>query len=489
MRRGESVPKLDAWTERARLDPRQRLELLADEGSLQVIRSAVLSQRMGTKARRGDGVLGASARIGGRPVFCFAQDAATVGGSVGAAHAETIVRILRLAGEACTPVIGFVESGGARMQEGVAALAGYGRIFRENVSLSGRVPQISVVTGPSAGGGCYSPALNDFVVMTKAATMSLTGPAVVREVTGEATTPEELGGHRVHARNGVCHLVAEDDVDAVFLTRALLGYLPQSAWDTVPLVPPVEPEHPDPARAVPEDGRAVYDVREVVRALVDAGSMLEIAPSFARNIVVAFARLGGAPVGVVANQPRHLGGVIEVEGAQKAARFVRTCNAFGVPLVALVDTPGFMPGCRQESMGAIRHGAKLLYAFAEATVPRVTVVLRKAYGGAYITMNSKDLGADLTLAWPHAEIGIMGARQAAGILARRALAEASDPEAMLDRCAAEYAEEHLTAERAAAAGAIDEVIDPDETRGRLTEAIAILRAKRPAPRQTGNCPL
>jgi acetyl-CoA carboxylase carboxyltransferase component len=472
-----------------RLTPYQRLALLCDDGSLHVIRSAAASRRMGARARAGDGVVGASGRVAGRPVFCYAQDASFAGGSVGEAHADTIVRVLRLAGEARVPVIGFVESGGARMQEGTAALGGYGRVFSANVALSGRVPQISVITGLSAGGGSYSPALTDFVVMTRSAAMFLTGPGVVREVMGEETTVAKLGGPRVHERNGVCHFVAAGDVESVFLLRDLLGYLPQNAWSPVARRAPEAPESDDPGAVVPDDPRRVYDVRDVARGIVDGGSLLECAARWAPNLVTAFARIDGRSVGIVANQPRHLAGVLDADAAQKGSRFVRTCNAFGIPLVVLVDTPGFLPGSKQEGAGVIRHGAKLLHAFAEATVPRLTVVLRKAYGGAYISMNAKDLGAHLTLAWPRAEIGIMGARQAVSVLHRRALADAADPVAAADQLAADYAAEHLGAHAAARDGFVDEVVEPHETRARLAWALETLENRPGGRGHAGNIPL
>jgi acetyl-CoA carboxylase carboxyltransferase component len=470
------------------LRPLERLRLLGDEGSLQVIRSEVVSERMGDKARAGDGVVGGSVRIAGRPVFCFVQDATFAAGSLGAQHADTIVRVQRLARQARVPVIGFIESGGARMQEGLAALDGYARIFSEHVASSGRVPQISVVTGASAGGGSYSPALTDFVVMTGAASMFLTGPAVVREVTGEEISTRDLGGPAVHGRNGVCHFGVATDIDAIFLVRQLLTYLPASAWDRLPTSTAAEPAGADPGGVVPLDSRRAYDVREPIHGIVDAESWLECSPDWAPNIVTGFARIDGRPVGVIANQPRHLGGVLDADASQKGARFVRTCNAFGIPLVVLVDTPGFLPGSRQEAMGVIRHGAKLLHAFAEATVPRFTVVLRKAFGGAYITMNSKDLGADLVLAWSRAELGIMGAEQAVGVVHRRALAAADDPTDERRRLADAYAAEHLSAQAAARVGAVDEVIRPGETRERLAWALSTVTRAREAG-TTRNIPL
>ncbi len=397
-----------------------------------------------------------------------------MGGSLGESHAETIVRVMQLAGRAGAPVIGFVASGGARMDDGIAALGGYGRIFRESVRLSGRVPQISIITGVSAGGGAYSPALTDFVIMTEQSAMFLTGPGVVREVMGEDVDAAALGGPRVHAKNGVCQFVSADDVEAIRLARELLGHLPQRAGEGPPLAPPAATPGTDPSAIVPESSRSVYDVRGVIAALVDDGALLEVSERWARNMVTAFCRIDGRPVGVIANQPWYLGGVIDAAASQKAARFVRTCNSFGVPLVVLVDTPGFLPGTKQEGLGVIRHGAKLLHAFAEAVVPKVTVVLRKAFGGGYITMNSKDLGADLALAWPDAQIGVMGAKQAVGIVHRREIAAADDPEAERDRLADEYAEGHVSAVVAAREGHIDELVEPLDTRRRLSGAIRAL---------------
>jgi acetyl-CoA carboxylase carboxyltransferase component len=458
------------------LTPLERLEVLCDPGSLQVIRSEVTSRHMGAKTRPGDGVVGGAGLVEGRPVFCYAQDASYVGGSLGEAHAETIIRVMRLARRSRVPVVGFVGSGGARMQEGTAALGGYGRIFREIVLMSGSVPQISIITGLSAGGGAYSPALTDWVVMTRDSNMFLTGPGVVREALGEEVTAAELGGTRVHERNGVCQFVADTDVDGAHLARELLGYLPARTGEPPPARAPRPAPDRDPAASVPAEARRVYDVRDVARCLVDGGDLLEVAAGWARNIVTAFARIDGRTVGVIANQPRHLGGVLDAHSSQKGARFVSKCNAFGIPLVVLVDTPGYMPGTRQEAAGVIRFGATLVHAFAEATVPRVTVVLRKAFGGAFITMNSKDLGADYVFAWPQAEIGVMGAKPAVGIIHRRELVAAEDPEATRDRLAAEYADTHLRPEVAARDGYIDELVVPTETRQRLAWALASLGA-------------
>jgi acetyl-CoA carboxylase carboxyltransferase component len=468
---------------------RDRLELLCDPGSLHVIRSTVLPRRESRRMREGDGVVGAAGTIAGRPVYCYAQDQSFAGGSLGEAHADTIVRVMELAARAGAPVIGFVASGGARMDDGIAALAGYGRIFRASVQLSGRVPQISVITGVSAGGGAYSPALTDFVVMTEGSAMFLTGPGVVREVTGEAVDAQELGGPRVHSRNGVCQFEAANDHEAVGLVRELLAHLPQRAGEAPPHgLPAPVPTH-DPAEHVPESPRKVYDVRDVIRAVVDNEEILEMSGHWARNMVTAFARIDGRAVGVIANQPWYLGGVIDADASQKAAKFVRICNSFGLPLVVFVDTPGFLPGTKQEGLGVIRHGAKLLHAFAEAVVPKVTVVLRKAYGGGFITMNSKDLGADLAFAWPDAQIGIMGPKQAVGIVHKRDIAAAEDPEAEHDRLAAAYADEHVSAAVAAREGFIDELVEPIDTRRRLAGALSALSGAGNYGNGPGNVPL
>ncbi|HEX8122685.1 MAG TPA: carboxyl transferase domain-containing protein [Solirubrobacteraceae bacterium] len=447
-----------------RAEPLERLRMLCDPGTVRPL------------GGDGGGVLAAAGRVAGRAIVCYAQDPGHAGGSVGIAEADAVVRAQREAGRERVPLVAFLASAGARLQEGTAALGGFGRIFSQNVRLAGRVPQISVITGTSAGGGCYSPALTDFIVMTRPSAMFLTGPRVVREALGEEVEAAALGGVRVHERNGVCQFAADDDPAAAALVRDLLAHLPQRAGQAPPRTEPVAPADATPF-ALPANGRHVYDVRSTLGRLVDAGRFLEVSPRWARNIVVGFARIEGEPVGVVANQPRHLGGAIDAEASQKGARFVHTCNAFGVPLVVLVDTPGFLPGRRQEAAGIIRHGAALLSAFAGATVPRLTVVLRKAYGGAYITMNSKDLGADRAFAWRGAEIGIMSPRAAVQIIHRRELAGRP-----ADELAEAYRARHLSAERALEMGAIDEVIEPAQTRERIATALA--DAERPAARRT-----
>jgi acetyl-CoA carboxylase carboxyltransferase component len=459
---------------RERLQPLERLEALCDPGSVQVLRSRVMSPKLGARAVHGDGVVGATGTVDGRPVACYAQDGGFLGGSLGERHADTVVRVLQTAGRARIPVVAFVESGGARMQEGTAALAGYGRIFRETVALTGVVPQISVVSGASAGGGAYSPALTDLIVMTEDAAMFLTGPGVVRDALGEEVDAASLGGPRVHERNGVCHLVSEDEATAAQTVRRLLSYLPSGGGERPPLADSLEPALPDPGVVVPAEPRRAYDVREALAGIVDEDSLLELCPRWARNMVTALARIDGRPVGIVANQPRYLGGVLDAEGSEKAARFVGFCDSFGLPLLAVVDTPGFMPGSRQEKAGVIRHGASLVRAFAAARVPKLTVVLRKSYGGAYITMNSRDLGADLVLAWPDAELGIMSGRAAVGIVNRRELKVALDPDAERSRLATAYAEEHLRADAAAASGFVDELVEPAHTRERIVWALRTL---------------
>ena len=463
-----------------RLTPLERLQALCDPGSLQLLRTRVASRS--DRAAPGDGVVAGAGTVGGRPVYCYAQDQGFAGGSLGTTQAETIVRVLETAARAEAPVVSFIASGGARIDEGTGALGGYGAIFRRHVALSGQVPQISVITGTSAGGGAYAPALTDFVVMTEGSRMFLTGPSVVAEVMGENVSMDELGGTRVHSRNGVCDLVAADDLAAAELVRDLIGHLPQSSRRLPDPIVPEEPLGRDPSSVVPDDPRAVYDVRSVIRSFTDRSTMLELSERWARNMVTAFARLNGHPVGVVANQPRHLGGVIDAEASQKASKFIERCDAFGVPLVVLVDTPGFLPGTKQEAVGVIRHGAGLLHAFSSARVPKVTVVLRKAYGGGFITMNSRALGADLVMAWPGAEIGVLGAKQAVGIVHRRAIEAAEDPESEHDRLAGAYADEHLNAAVAAAGGHVDEVIEPAATRERLVWALTVLGGSDPERR-------
>jgi acetyl-CoA carboxylase carboxyltransferase component len=438
---------------------RARLELLFDPGSFRPVRSAVA-----------DGVLSGSGSVNGRPVFAWAQDGGFKGGSLGERGGETIARTIDQAAKHGVPVVGFPHSGGARLQEGVGALHAYSRIFRAQ-SIA-RVPQISVIGGPCAGGAAYSPALGDVTVMAGSeARMFLTGPAVVEKVTRERITAMELGGPKVHSKNGVAHLVADGDVQAAEMVRAALAHLPSKAGGALPLYPPRDPAPGDPAAVLPERDRQVYDVRDVIARIVDAGEMLELGARWARNLVVGLALIEGAPVGVIANQPHHLGGCLDAESSQKGAWFVDLCDRFGVPLVVLVDTPGFLPGAGQEKAGVIRHGASLLRAFSIATTSRVTVTLRQAYGGAHIVMNSRDLGADLTLAWPGAKIGVMGPTQAVEIMHRRDIAAGADPAELAEA----YAAEHLPVAVAAGRGFVDEIIEPYETRERIAFALEAAR--------------
>ena len=456
-----------------------RVRALVDEGSFTELGSQARHRThafdMQRKRPSGDGVVTGTGSIHGRPIALFSQDPTALGGSLGEVHASKIARMLDLAARARSPVVGLLDSGGARIQEGVAALDGYGEIFRRNVAMSGRVPQISVVLGPCAGGAVYSPALTDIVIMERQrAHMFVTGPRVVKAVTFEDVTLSDLGGADVHSTaSGVAHLVADGAEGALELTRRVLGYLPSSCWELPPPYAPGDPEVQLGEGAVPADHRSPYDVRGVIRGLVDHGSFLELHEQFASNIVVGFGRIDGQAVGVVANQPLVLAGCLDIDASEKGARFVRMCDAFGLPIVTLVDVPGFLPGTGQEASGIIRKGAKLLYAYAEATVPRVTVVLRKAFGGAYIVMGSKSLGADAVFSWPGAELAVMGAEGAVDVIYRRDLeADPSRREELVARYRAEAMAPHIPAERMS----VDEVITPGETRGVLAALLRSLRS-------------
>ena len=434
---------------------RARLEALLEPGTFQPLRSAV-----------GDGVVAGSGRIAGRRVCIWAQDVSFRGGSLGVGGGETIARTMARASRAGVPVIGLPHSGGARLQEGVAALSAYGTIFRQQAVA--RVPQISVICGTCAGGAAYSPAMGDFVIMVQPdARLFLTGPAVIEKVAREQVDAVELGGPRVHSANGVAHLVVDDHPAAGRLLRQLLDYLPSVIGDSPP-VRSFEPPAGDPSAPLPATMRNVYDVRDVVDGLLDVGEQLELGRLWARNMVTTLGRLGGRAVGVIANQPRYLGGTIDSAASEKGAWFVNLCDRFRIPLVVLVDTPGFLPGRNQERAGVIRYGAALLRAFGRATTPKLTVTLRQAYGGAHIVMNSRDLGADLTLAWPQAQIGIMGPHQAVEITGRKQIAAGADPDELIRSYAAENA-----IEVAAVKGFVDEIVDPRRTRERLIEALAL----------------
>jgi propionyl-CoA carboxylase beta chain len=475
---------------------RERIERLVDKGSFCETGLFVRARPTGDGGRRpyGDGVVTGYGTVDGRRVCVFAQDSTVFGGSMGEAFGEKTVALMDLALKTGCPVIGLNDSGGARIQEGVASLALYAELVRRNVQASGVIPQISVVLGPCAGGAAYSPAITDFTVMVDGAShMFVTGPDVIEAVTGERTTAEELGGARTsNAVNGNAHFLAADEEDALDTVRDLLSYLPANNLE---LPPQYAPGHVPGGElldsVVPDRLGQAYDMREILRAVVDDGELLDVQELFAPNIICALARVEGQSVGVVANQPLHSAGVLDIDASEKAARFVRFCDAFGIPLLTFADVPGYLSGVRQEQGGIIRRGAKLLYAYAEATVPKVTVVVRKAYGGGYAVMGSKHLGADINLAWPTARIAVMGAEGAVGVLHRRELAAADDPEALRARLLAAYERTHGTPYLAAERGYVDAVIAPRDTRDHICRALRALRGKRaPLPqRRHGNIPL
>jgi acetyl-CoA/propionyl-CoA carboxylase carboxyl transferase subunit len=501
-REGGGTERVQKHRAGGKMTARERLESFFDRETFTEIDSFVTHRvdKFGLEERRipGDGVVTGWGEVEGRPVCAFAQDATVFGGALGEAHAMKIVKIMETAKKAGVPIVGLNDSGGARIQEGVMSLGGYGEVFFRNVALSGVVPQLSLVLGPCAGGAVYSPAITDFVIMVRGtAQMFITGPDVIRAVTGEEVTFDQLGGADTHASvSGVSHLTATSDEDALRLARRLLSYLPLNNLEDPPLASPAAPASSvaaELAKVVPEDSNLPYDVHAVVERVMDPGSLLEAHAAWAPNLVVGFARLGGRPVGVVANNPGALAGTLDISASTKGARFVRFCDAFNLPLVTFVDVPGFLPGTSQEYGGIIRHGAKLLYAYAEATVPMLTVILRKAYGGAYDVMCSKHLGGDLNLAWPTAEIAVMGAEGAVNILFRREIERAPEAEraAVRARLIAEYRSEFLNPYLAAERGYIDDVIDPAETRDRLVNGLRLLGTKRedrPA-RKHGNIPL
>jgi acetyl-CoA carboxylase carboxyltransferase component len=483
-----------------KLTARERLDLLLDKGSFTELDRFVTHRcsdfGLDQSHPLGDGVVTGYGAIDGRLVFVYAQDFTILGGSLSEAYAGKICKVMDLAMKNGAPVIGLLDSGGARIQEGVDSLGGFGEIFLRNTMASGVIPQISIVMGPCAGGAVYSPALTDFVIMVKDSShMFVTGPEVVRTVTHEEVSFDDLGGAAVHATaSGVAHLVANSEEDAFFLAQKLLGFLPAHNLEE----PGYAPSQDDPLRTdssldqiIPDEPNRPYDMREVLFRIIDSGEFLEIMPDWAGNILIGFARLGGHTVGVIANQPAVQAGVLDIDASTKAARFVRFCDAFSIPLVTFVDVPGFLPGVDQEQNGIIRHGAKLLYAYCQATVPKLTVITRKAYGGAYIVMSSRHIRGDMNLAWPGAEIAVMGPEGAVSIIHRRLLAEADDPEAARARLAAEYREKFASPYVAAARGYIDAVIEPHETRPRLINALEMLRNKRDAnpPRKHGNIPL
>jgi len=485
---------------RGKLTARERLDLLLDGGSFVELDAFVTSRStaFGLAEQRilGDGVVTGHGTIDGRLVFVFSQDFTVFGGSLAEAYAEKIVKVMDLAMKVGAPIIGLNDSGGARIQEGVVSLGGYADIFLRNTLASGVVPQLSVILGPCAGGAVYSPAITDFTVMVEGTSyMFVTGPNVVKAVTHEDVDAERLGGALTHtSRSGVAHLAAPDEAAALDLTRAILGYLPQNNLEAPALMATADPIDRADARLdaiVPDDPSKPYDMHVVIESVVDDGQFLEIQPNWAQNIIVGFARLGGRSVGIVAQQPAVLAGALDIDASAKAARFVRTCDCFNVPLVTFVDVPGFLPGVGQEHGGIIRHGAKLLFAYCEATVPKVTVITRKAYGGAYDVMSSKHVRGDMNFAWPTAEIAVMGVEGAVNIIFRDRITEASDPNAERARLVSEYEAEFANPYAAAARGYVDAVILPSETRPRLVGALEMLADKRDInPRKKhGNIPL
>jgi len=491
------IERQHAW---GKLTARERLDLLLDPGSFVELDAFVThrSSEFGLDEQRflGDGVVTGHGTIDGRLVFVFSQDFTVFGGSLSEAYAEKICKVMDLAVKVGAPLIGLNDSGGARIQEGVVSLGGYADIFLRNVLASGVVPQISVIMGPCAGGAVYSPAMTDFTVMVERTSyMFVTGPNVVKAVTHEAVDSEALGGALVHTtRSGVAHLAAHDEAEALDAVRRILGHLPQNNLEQAPLVAtadPVDRMDSELDDIVPDDPHRPYDMHDVISRVVDDGQFLEIQPGWAQNIITGFARLGGRSIGVVAQQPAVLAGALDIDASVKGARFVRTCDCFNVPLLTLVDVPGFLPGVGQEHGGIIRHGAKLLFAYCEATVPKVTVITRKAYGGAYDVMSSKHVRGDMNFAWPTAEIAVMGAEGAVNIIFKDAIAKAEDPIAERRRLVAEYEAEFANPYIAAARGYVDDVIRPRETRPRLIRALEVMADKRDTnPRKKhGNIPL
>jgi propionyl-CoA carboxylase beta chain len=486
--------------ERGKLLARERVEALLDPGSFVELDAFVQHRspnfNMMDNRPYGDGVVTGHGTIEGRRVFVFSQDFTVFGGSLGEAFAEKIVKVMDMALRYRCPLIGINDSGGARIQEGVVSLAGYADIFYRNVQASGVIPQISLVMGPSAGGAVYSPAMTDFIMMVEETShMFITGPEVVKTVTGEEVSFEELGGARTHAsRSGVAHFTAPDERALIEDCRYLLSFLPSWNGEQPPFEPPSDPidrEDPELDRLIPDESAKPYDMHDVVRRVIDDGEFLEVHAAWADNIICGFARLGGYPVGIVANQPRSLAGVLDIDSSTKAGRFVRTCDAFNVPVVTFVDVPGFLPGTSQEWGGIIRHGAKLLYAYCEATVPKVTVITRKAYGGAYDVMGSKHVGADFNFAWPTAEVAVMGSDGAVNIVFRKELQAADDPEARRAELVEEYRERFANPFTAAERGYVDDVIAPRRTRPVLIDALQACRTKhQDVPvRKHGNIPL
>jgi propionyl-CoA carboxylase beta chain len=498
-RLGGGTDRIQVQHKKGRLTARERIDLLLDKGSFHEVDAFVQHRThdfgLDQQKFMSDSVVTGWGTIESRLVYVFSQDFTVFGGSLGEVHAEKICKIMDMAMKNGAPVIGLNDSGGARIQEGVVSLAGYADIFLRNTMASGVIPQISAIMGPCAGGAVYSPALTDFIFMTRNTSyMFVTGPDVVKTVTHEEVSFEDLGGASVHSeKSGVCHIAADSEADTLYLIRKLLGYLPQNNMEDPPFMPGDDPLRMEEAlnSIVPDDANKPYDIKDVIRPIMDHGQFLEIHENYAQNIVVGFARLGGHSVGVIANQPAVLAGVLDIDSSEKAARFVRFCDSFNIPLITFVDVPGFLPGTFQEHHGIIRSGAKLLFAYCEATVPKLTVITRKAYGGAYDVMSSKHIRGDVNLAWPTAEIAVMGPDGAVNIIFRKELEKSKDPVKKKAELVAEYREKFASPYVAAERGFIDDVIEPKETRPRLINALEMLSNKRDAnpAKKHGNIPL
>ncbi|AMW98875.1 acyl-CoA carboxylase subunit beta [Rummeliibacillus stabekisii] len=497
---GES--RIDKQHEKGKLTARERIDLLLDEGTFVEINPFVHHRTvdfdMAEKKGPGDGVVTGYGKVNGRPVYVFSQDFTVFGGALGEMHAKKIANVMDLAAKNGAPFIGINDSGGARIQEGVLSLDGYGHIFYRNSIYSGVIPQISVIMGPCAGGAVYSPAITDFIFMVdNTSQMFITGPKVIETVTGEKITSEGLGGAKVHNTiSGNAHFRASEEPDALEQVKQLLSYLPQNNREKTPTQRREESSNDDNFRSelldiVPVDQTKAYDVRKVIEQVVDANSFMEVQKEFAKNVVVGFGRIDGESVGLVCNQPKVLAGGLDIDSSDKLARFVRTCDSFNIPIITFEDVSGFFPGVKQEHGGIIRHGAKILFAYSEATVPKITVILRKAYGGAYVALNSKSIGADMVYAWPNAEIAVMGASGAANIIHAAEIAGASDPEAMRTKKIEEYKEKFANPYVAASHGLVDDVIDPRETRIKLMQSLEMLRSKQETRpyKKHGNIPL
>ena len=497
---GGGKARIDAQHAKGKLTARERVEKLLDPGTFRELDMFVTHRTTGFGIEEqkylGDSVVTGWGQVNGRLVYVFSQDFTVFGGSLGEVHAEKVCKVMDLAMKNGAPVIGLNDSGGARIQEGVVSLAAYAYVFLRNVLASGVVPQISAIMGPCAGGAVYSPAMTDFILMVKNTSfMHITGPDVIKAVTREDVTSEELGGAMVHnAKSGVAHFAADDEEDCFYQIRKLLSYLPQNNMEDPPIVPtddPVDRMDGELDSLMPETANKPYDIRDVIHRVVDDGDFFEVQEHWARSILVGFARLGGLSVGIVAQQPKVLAGILDIDSSIKAARFVRFCDCFNIPIITFEDVPGFLPGVAQEYGGIIRNGAKLLYAYCEATVPKITIITRKAYGGAYDVMSSKHIRGDISYAWPSAEIAVMGPDGAVNIIFRKQIAEAQDPEAERARLVQEYRDTFANPYVAAGRGYIDDVIEPHETRPRLIEALRMLQNKRDTnpPKKHGNIPL